>query len=81
MRDKAERLNSEQSLGTGRAGKANAIRGIHVASTFFEGTGVPFSRIAFETCPYLAAILLRLDASIPARCRGALARGTLTTGC
>jgi len=26
-------------------------------------------------------ILLRLDASIPARCRGARARGTLTTGC
>ena len=34
-----------------------------------------------ETCPYLAAILLRLDASIPARIRGASARGTLTTGC
>ena len=34
-----------------------------------------------ETCPYLAAILLRLDASIPARLPGASPRGILTTGC
>jgi hypothetical protein len=34
-----------------------------------------------ETRPYLAAILLRLDASIPAQIRGASARGTLTTDC
>jgi hypothetical protein len=34
-----------------------------------------------ETCPYLVAILLRLDASIPAQIHGASPRGALTTGC